>query len=440
MMKKIVVFLACLGLAFQMTSCTSKDSQSDSEMASDFDSADLEKLDNDEALELTRDEALSSDQLPEDALGETTSNVADTSHDVPAPTDMAATSEPMPSDPFADSHSTTTTDSSTTIVDSGVSSEPESSSMIESSPRTGTASFSEPVKQNVPLQKVPSAPWKVGKTWFNTVYFARPGDSLASISRMIYGNEGKVAELKKGNPSFKSRSVKPGEKVYYSSPHRADDSSRMITYYEDNGIAPEVYVAKSGDNIRKISKNLLGYDNAWKEVWSSNSVDSKGAISEGTELRYWRGGAIAAAPPAPSQEIAAGGMMEDHSLPPPPTGPAHDEMPAVPPQQAQADFPPPPPMPEQEMDMPPPPPPPGMDMAQDHMAPPPPPAEVINPPALPPPQMAEESAPEMDNDTTMALAVVGLGAAGLAALIVIRKKRKQRELEQQAMDNTHVGT
>jgi LPXTG-motif cell wall-anchored protein len=46
----------------------------------------------------------------------------------------------------------------------------------------------------------------------------------------------------------------------------------------------------------------------------------------------------------------------------------------------------------------------------------------------------------MDNDTTMALAAVGLAAAGLAVLIVMRKKRKQKELEQALGNDTQVGT
>ncbi|MNL25083.1 hypothetical protein D3C87_1465480 [compost metagenome] len=210
----------------------------------------------------------------------------------------------------------------------------------------------------------------------------------------------------------------------------------MLTYYEDNGIAPETYVAKEGDNIRQISKDLLGYKDAWKEVWASNSVDSKNAISAGTELRYWKGGAVAAAPaPEMHQEIAAAPPAQEMAPP--------AEMPmemAPPPQQADnMDMPPPPPdaMGGQEMAPPPPPP----DMAQEMAPPPPPPpVEAINPPA----PAAQEGGEEisalngMDNDTTLALAVVGLAAAGLAILIVVRKKRRQKELEQH-MDNTHVG-
>ncbi|WP_347358367.1 LPXTG cell wall anchor domain-containing protein [Bdellovibrio sp.] len=449
MMKKLVVLLACLGLAFQVTSCTSKDSQADSEVAADFDSADLEKLEGDEALEIAGDDSLASDQLPEDALGESTTTTETTTTTTETTvadgeattehTDVATTTETLPADPFAEQPDVASTtpppvETSTSVAQSETSSSVfESSSTSESSTTVVDSGASEaPKKASAPLQKVATTPWKAGGTWYNTVYFARPGDTLKSVSQMIYGSD-KRAELKKGNPTYHSRDVRAGDKVYYNSPHRPEDSARMITYYEDNGLAPETYVAKSGDNIRKVSKTLLGYDNAWKEVWASNSVDSKGEIAEGTELRYWRGGAVAAAPvPQQHQEVAA--AMPEQAPPP-----MQEEIPAPPmpedpmAHQAQMDIPPPPPM-DQAGDMAPPPPP---DMAQEMAPPPPPPVEAINPPA---PQVAEEAPTGMDNDTTMALAVVGLAAAGLAVLIVMRKKRKQKELEQQAMDNTHVGT
>ncbi|XGC80924.1 hypothetical protein ACES2L_00295 [Bdellovibrio bacteriovorus] len=454
MMKKLLILLACSALAFQTTSCTSKDSAADSEVAADVDSADLEKLEGDEALDVA-DDSLASDQLPEEALGETapapesiaaapaetttTTETATTTKEetlgddvaTTEKTDVATSTETLPADPFAEAppatEPATAADSSTTVVDEtpAAPSEPEA--------KTETAASEEPApkKAPAPLQKVATAPWKVGNTLYNTIYFARPGDTLKSISQMIYGAD-KTKEIKKGNPLLQSRAVKPGDKVYYNSPNRPDDASKVITYYEDNGMAPEVYVAKPGDDIKKVSKEILGYDNAWKEVWASNSVESKGSIAEGTELRYWRGGQMAQAPAqpqAPSQEIAA-------SEPQAPAVPAPPQ--EAMPQQAQQEIPPPPMPPEQaQMDMPPPPPP---DVAQDMAPPPPPPPEAVNPPA-PAPQFAEEEAPQgMDQDTTMALGVVGIAAAGLAILIVMRKKRKQRELEQQGLDNTHVGT
>ncbi|MGZ3780321.1 MAG: LysM peptidoglycan-binding domain-containing protein [Pseudobdellovibrionaceae bacterium] len=495
MMNKFFLFLACLGLALQLSSCTSKESQADSAVAADADSADLEKLEGGESLQAAGD-SLPSDQLPEDALGETPApapsstpapapapspapadtGIANQSPPAPAPAekpamdnnpatpqmDVASTPEPLPADPLAQAADipalpptspTDITKEPSTVTDGAIGSEEKKSASsttvvdnTESSKKTGSS-----------LQKVATAPWKVGKKWVNTVYFARPGDTLAGISQMIYGTN-KVSELKKENPSLKARSVKPGDKIYYNSPNRPEDSVKMISYYEDNGMAPEVYVAKSGDNIKKVSKKLLGYSNAWKEVWSLNTVDSKGAISEGTELHYWKGGNIAAAPidQMPKHEEIAGlklpSTKEPQLPPPPPVEPAKPEIPP-PQQQAQAEIPPPPPMPEQKSPdtaQPPPLPP---DVASDQnqqMAPPPPPppppppVEAVNPPAPPAPpkkhKVAEEAPPSgMDNDTTLALGVVGIAAAGLAGLIVVRKKRKQKELEQQGMDTTHVG-
>lgn len=455
MMKKLVVLLACLG-ALHLSSCTSNDSKSDADVTSDFDSADLEKLDGEESLDTAAaDSSLGSDSLPEDALGETstsTTTVETTvTSEAPAPeaAPEVATNESLPADPFAESVESTpppSTDTSSAMAESSLPPEPAMTESTHTETTTSTTTYvdegEKPKKKPASLQKVATAPWKVGKVWYNTVYFARPGDSLSSISKMIYGKN-KSSELKKGNVTLQSRGVKPGDKVYYNSPIRPDDSGRMLTYYEDNGIAPETYVAKEGDDIKKISKELLGYKDAWKEVWSSNSVDSKNSIAAGTELRYWKGGPIAAAPAAPPslptephQEIAA--APTEMAPPPMEQMPPQGDIPP-PPTSADMDMPPPPPPGDMPQEMAPPPPPPDMAQEMAPPPPPPPPVEAVNPPAPSHDMAAEEgAAPGMDNDTTLALAVVGLAAAGLAILIVMRKKRKQRELEQQ-IDNTHVG-
>lgn len=484
MMRKIVILLACLGLAFQQTSCTSNDSQADSEVAVDVDSADLEKLEG-EGGEIADEESLGGGQLPEEALGEKTeiAKADEVSADAPGfadtPTeDIAeASSEKVMDAPPPESSSAAPSDVVTSVSDSlppdpfapsdAVSSEPATSqqSITEPSkkaarsdqPKTGTFSgydsgstaatessasttyvdsgSSEPVvkKQSASLQKIATEPWKVGKTWFNAVYFARPGDSLAGISQLIYGAD-KTKEIKKGNPLFSSRDVRPGDKVYYNSPNRPSDSTSLLTYYEDNGMAPEVYVAKPGDNIRKVAKNLLGYEGAWKEIWASNSVESKGALNEGTELRFWKGNMVAAAPKAPAapqtpQEVAAAPAAPPPEIP----APSMEEQ-APPPSQAQMDIPPPPTQ-EAVADIPPPPP----EMPSAEQMPPPPPVQAMNSPSEG--EAIEEGAEgESDQNITMALGVVGLAAAGLAVLIVMRKKRKQKELDMQAMENTHVGT
>lgn len=463
MIKRFVALLACIGLAGQVTSCTSTESQSDSELSADLDSAELEQIENADSLDIAADDPLMSDALPEDALGEsdiaaddsfttetTTTVTEETTFDSDATTeqtDIVSTDESLPSDPFAessDSSSDLLADSSSTVeqsVESTPSSYDSSSSFGESSTYSSTETVAdapaEP-KKNIPLQKMAENPWTVGGTLYNTLYFARPGDSLDSISHMIYGTD-KTSELRKGNPTYKNRDVKPGDKVYYNSPNRPTDDTRVLTYYEDNGMSPEVYVAKSGDNIRSLSQEILGYSNAWKEVWSSNVVDSKGEIPEGTQLRYWRGGQSVAhnelAPAQPSQPPPPPSMAEVPETMPPMdmnTPPMDDSM------MAGNDIPPPPSMNDMS-DMGMAPPPPMDDFAQDMAPPPPPPVESFNPPA-PEQNVAQDVEEGMDNDTTMALGVVSLAAVGLAVLMVVRKKRKQKELEQQALDQTHVGT
>ncbi len=471
MLKRIVILIACYGLALQLTGCSlfSGEKKSNTEVTQNSDSADLEKLEGEDApqakgAESSGEVAAQVDSKIDDALGESKPAGDQSSLATgPAPTDVASgneaqsnipSSNDLPADPFAQGSTSDTT--ALPAQTESMNPTPGLESAAPDMPSPGTsASESGPVANSTPkapvaLSKIAQAPWQVGKIWFNTVYIARPGDTLSKISQMIYGAD-KTAELKKGNKALKNRSVRSGDKVYYNSPQRPDDSAKMITFYEDTGVNPELYVSKSGDNIVKVSKKLLGYSNAWKEVWATNSVESKDSLPEGTELRYWKVNeaklAKNALPPESSkislgkgpasstnQETANQMAQPGDQMPPiPDSNPSASQASTAPqgqPVVSGGEIPPPPPMPE----------------AAD-------PAKMSPPPPPPPPQSAphknvaktndgtsEDSTGAVgDDNTNIILGVIGAATAGLAILIVRRKKNKEREAEMlQGMDGTHV--
>ncbi|HPI39169.1 MAG TPA: hypothetical protein PLJ21_00090 [Pseudobdellovibrionaceae bacterium] len=276
------------------------------------------------------------------------------------------------------------------------------------------------------LKKVESSAWKSGKFLLNTVYVARPKDTWKKVSEKVFKSQ-KVSELKKSNPWLSGRELKVGDKVYYNSPNRPTDDSKVITYFEDNNIPSSTYVAQKGDNIRTVSSTLLGFDNAWKEVWATNNVESKGILDEGTELRYWKDD-VSAAPPV-EQTLA-------QTAPPPASEvPAANTMPEAPLSEPAATT----------METPP------SDLAGMQEPPPAPPME--EPPAMQPPPVEEAAAPApvaaetegseggmagLLGDDTMTYGA--LGAIALMALvgIIIRNKRKQKDLEEGFQD-TQVG-
>jgi len=261
-----------------------------------------------------------------------------------------------------------------------------------------------------PLLKIKDTPYKSGSRLMNTVYLARPGDTLESVSTKVYGSAGKTKDLVTDNPIL-HRGVKPGDKIYFQSARRPDDASAMMTYYEDKGNPPQIYVTKDGDNIRKFSKDLLGYPQAWKEVWATNlNVESKDVVPPGIEVKYWpaeNGGDVAAGgtqePPVASEPPAANNVAANNVPPPPPAN----------------DVPPPPP---------PPPPNDGNGAAAGIVDAPPP------PPPPPPPQKKMGTLDSMgDKETTMALgvgAILLIAAAGLFAVIMKRSRSKKIKLSQ----------
>jgi hypothetical protein len=460
-MRKPIALFASLILALHLSACTSSDSKED-EMSEDGavaestegTDADLANLDappaeGDGAVASTdgANEGFLDEQLPEDALGESKTastdappaEIADNTTPPPA-MEETKTPEAAPID--------TPADTSVAAVDTGSTPTDTSSFTDTSAGVTATTSTEPAVTEAKPkvasLKKIESAPITREGILLNAVYVARPGDNYKKISKMIYGSEDKAKELKKVNPSVKP---KVGDKVYYNSAVRPADDTKMLTYYEDAGLVPDVYIAKEGDDLKKVSKELLGHKDAWKEVWATNMIESKDILEAGTELRYWKSApapvaevAAAPAPDAPKSDLAMNTPPPDMSAPPVEAQmapPMPDAPPAVPPPPTEM-APPPPPVAE----MAPPPPPPPMETAPE--VPPPPPAEALNPP--PPPPVAKKAPPAgdvgtigMDNDMMMSLAGAGIIAAGLAAVIIIRKRRQNRDMAQ-AFNDTQVGT
>lgn len=298
------------------------------------------------------------------------------------------------------------------------------------------------------LQKIKTQPYKDHGILVNAAYLARKGDSPESISQKVFGSKDKVKDLCKVNSYNCSRPVKVGDKFYYNSPQRPQDDTVVKNFYEDAGIAPQIYTAKAGDNIRKVAKDLLGHKDSWKEVWATNEVESKGDLEAGAALKYWPNSEVS----APAQTMA----KTEEAAPAPPTGEAQQGE-APPPDQAAAQ----PPVPDQAANQPPPPPdqqaaqppptvdslPPAPDQNQNAapatVAPPEPP-----PPPPPPPvdQAAARKEPAavdgggmQDPNQTMALGVGAVLLLAAAALFIsIRKKRARRQIDFNTTTQTQI--
>jgi len=144
-------------------------------------------------------------------------------------------------------------------------------------------------KKYISVKKMQTVPYSKNGVLVNGIYFVRDGDTLSSIGNKIYGN-GSAVDFKIVNPHLRPGALKVGQKVYYNSPRRSQDRSRLLTYYEDTRMPAMTYSAAAGENIRKISENLLGHPRSWMEVWASNQqVQSKWDLEAPYRIRYWKG-------------------------------------------------------------------------------------------------------------------------------------------------------
>ncbi len=186
----------------------------------------------------------------------------------------------------------------------------------------------------VPISKISKDPFFRNERLMNSVYVVRPNDDLAIISQKIF-NDDKTSILFADNPHL-SKGLETGDKVYYNSPNRPDDKKTIMTFYEDNKMAPQYYVTRRGDDIKKIGREVLGSDEGWKEIWSTNeSLQTQALLPAGLKVRYWSGSEPRAYE-EPQNKLASNGNDETTSAggtmaqtPPPPSAP--ETLPEIPP-------------------------------------------------------------------------------------------------------------
>ncbi len=308
----------------------------------------------------------------------------------------------------------------------------------------------------VPVKKMKPAAYKRAGGNVNRLYVVRPGDNMDTIAEKIYGSTAEAEKLYSYNSHHRGRTLDVGDKVYYESPNNPNDQS-MMTYYEDNNLAPSYYTSQEGDNIRKVAKNLLGHNRSWMEIYATNSnLESKGRIPAGLQIRYWPEGtvgqtmamndspepepAMPATEPEPMPEPEPIAMDEPDEMPEPepiamddPGVPAMDE----PTEMANLDEPdalgepeemtPPPAM--GSANTPPPPPP----TAQQPVAPPPPPSgpkpmKKPSPPKVSGGPVSNDPLAAISGDDNMIMGALGglLLLAAIIMLIFIRRSRAKR--------------
>jgi hypothetical protein len=398
MSKQLLRILPLVFLMMSMQACTSKkvssgDDVSESELSGDA-SEDDDEFSSEDSSEGD------SESASDEAKTETAENTESSSE-----SDETVVTENVDGEAAPKTDEVVTETTTTTTEELSPGGTETTTAGLSTDESLGT--MSEAPKPVIPLKKMLSAPYQQGGMWVNALYVARQDDTLDGVSKKIF-NADKVEELKSINPTYKNRDLKVGDKVYYNSPVRPQDSAQMLTYYEDLNLPPEYYTAQPGDDMKAVSKKLLGHSNSWKEIWATNlDVESKGELTEGTRLRYWN---PISAPMIPEQTIA-------QNTPPP--------MPEnVPPPMANT---PPPPPPMEEI-----PPPPAVAEISEPPPPPPPPADPV-------PSADTAAASPLDNpDQVMALGLGAILLLAAIALFIIRKKRSKKGIDFQTSPNTQI--
>ena len=146
---------------------------------------------------------------------------------------------------------------------------------------------------------------KMMKSRDSSQYVIEPGDTLATISRKIYGTTKFWQNLAQSNGLSDANKIFPGDVLRFDA--KEVKAKEFVKNYQTT---MKSVVVKKGDSLSKIAAQTYGSAEAWPRLLSFNrdKIRDPNKIPVGLKLNYMEGGKVAAGIPAadPAKPAAVG--------------------------------------------------------------------------------------------------------------------------------------
>lgn len=115
------------------------------------------------------------------------------------------------------------------------------------------------------------------------VYIVQPGDTLGTISRVVYGSRKLWRSLASLNNLDENSKIFPGDAIKYNA-----DKNTMSFESEWENLPQSTVTVRSSDTLSAIAARVMGNPAYWKLLWRWNEsvVSNPHRISPGSTLKY----------------------------------------------------------------------------------------------------------------------------------------------------------
>ncbi len=106
------------------------------------------------------------------------------------------------------------------------------------------------------------------------IYIVRKNDTLASISRRIYGSERMIHALERANPGLDPRRMRIGQRIRL--PHHGrtamTGTSHRVRHhtYASSSRGGRTYVVRAGEDLSGIARRFYGNPGLWRRIYNAN--------------------------------------------------------------------------------------------------------------------------------------------------------------------------